>query len=140
MGKQSQQTGFFGWHQLLTPAPEQALAFYQALLGWRAESGEMEGIPHHTLYNGDQPVASILGVPEDAHDVLPHWHPHLNVADVDECARRATELGGRVIVAPGDIPGLGRLGVIQDPTGAVLTLVSAERVDVVPDAVDVDGD
>lgn len=134
--------GFFGWHQLLTSAPEEALAFYRELLGWQAESGEVEGVAHHTLYKDDEPVASILGIPEAAGEAMPHWHPHLNVEDLDDCLDRVEALGGRVVVEPVAMAELGRLAVIQDPTGAVLTLVDSgeEDEDDVPDAVDVDGD
>lgn len=133
MGDDRHTHGTFGWNQLLTTAPEEAAAFYQALLGWTAEAGELEGVEQHLLFNGDQPVASILGVPGDAGDAMPHWHPHLNVDDVDRRVALARELGGRVVVEPGDIPAFGRLAVIQDPTGAVLTLVGPELAEVSPD-------
>lgn len=141
MSDSGHKTGFFGWHQLLTQEPDKAVAFYTALLGWRAEGGEVEGMSHHMLFNGEQAVASVLGVPADTGDALPHWHPHLNVDDVDAALARVEELGGRVVVEPGDIAGLGRLAVIQDPSGAVLTLVSPlDEDEIVPDAADVDGD
>lgn len=140
MGEQGHKHGFFGWNQLLTAAPAEASAFYQALLGWTARDGELEGMEMQLLFNGDEPVASILGVPPEAGDAMPHWHPHLTVDNVDRRVQLAAQLGGRVIVEPGDIAGLGRLAVIQDPTGAVLTLVSPLDDEPVPDAVDVDGD
>lgn len=140
MADKCQQHGFFSWNQLLTSAPAEAAAFYQGLLGWTVEVGELEGVEQHLLFSGDQPVASILGVPGEAGEAMPHWHPHLTVDDVDKRAALACELGGRVIVEPGDIPGVGRLAVIQDPTGAVLTLISVCADEPVPDAVDVDGD
>jgi predicted enzyme related to lactoylglutathione lyase len=140
MGEQEHRHGVFGWHQLLTTAPAEAAAFYEGLLGWTAHVGDLEGVPQHTLCNGEQPVASILGVPAEDGGAMPHWHPHLCVDNVDKRARLAEQLGGRVVVEPVDVPGQGRLAVIQDPGGAVLTLVSAPDADDVPDAVDVDGD
>jgi predicted enzyme related to lactoylglutathione lyase len=140
MGEQGHQHGVFAWHQLLTTAPAEAAAFYQGLLGWTAHLGERQGVEQHTLFNGDRPVASILGVPAETGEAMPHWHPHLSVDDVDKRAQLAEQLGGRVVVEPMDIPGQGRLAVIQDPGGAVLTLVSAPDADDVPDAADVDGD
>lgn len=140
MTERHPQHGEFAWTQLLTAAPEEASAFYQALLGWTAQASELEGVEQVVMFNGGQPVASILGVPEAAGEAMPHWHPHLNVDDVDRRVRLAEELGGRVVVEPGDIVGLGRLAVIQDPTGAVLTLVAPLAEEPVPDAVDVDGD
>lgn len=148
MSDSGHRTGFFGWHQLLTTQPDEAVAFYRDLLGWQAESGRLEGVAHHILYQGDEPVASVLEIPEDAGEAMPSWQPHLNVDDLDDCLDRVEELGGRVLVEPVEMPELGRLAVIQDPTGAVLTLIASEddeededdEGDQVPDAVDVDGD
>lgn len=140
MGDQGHKHGFFGWCQLLTAAPAEAAAFYQSLLGWTARTDDLDGVSQQLMFNGDQPVASILGVPAEVGEAMPHWHPHLAVDDVDRRVALAEQLGGRVVVEPGDIAGLGRLAVIQDPTGAVLTLVSPLADAPVPDAVDVDGD
>lgn len=141
MADQRHRHGVFSGTQLLTTAPAEAAAFYRALLGWTTEVGELEGVEHHRMFNHGEAVASILGVPaEEGVDGTAHWHPQLAVDDVDSLVRLAEELGGRVVVPPGDIPELGRLAVIQDPGGAVLTLVGAAAPDAVPDAVDVDGD
>lgn len=141
MGGERHQHGFFHSHQLLTTAPNEAVAFYRALFGWRGQALEQDGVEQHLMFNGDQPVATILGVPDDVDGAMPHWHPHMGVDDVDACTARAVELGGRVVVEPADIEGLGRLAVIQDPAGAVLTLVGLPRDDEqVPDAGDIDGD
>lgn len=123
MGDDRQLHGTFGWSQLLTTAPAEAAAFYQALLGWTVERETLEGVEQLLMFNGDEAVASILGMPGQSMEAMSHWHPHLNVDDVDLCVERALELGGRMVVPPGDIPDLGRLSVIQDPTGAVITLV-----------------
>jgi predicted enzyme related to lactoylglutathione lyase len=40
------------------------------------------------------------------------------VDDVDENAKLAAELGGKIIKEPMDIPNTGRFAIIQDPTGA----------------------
>jgi predicted enzyme related to lactoylglutathione lyase len=140
MGDTGNKHGSFGWNQLLTPAPAEAAAFYGDLLGWTARADDFDGVERQLMFNGDQPVASILGVPAEVEDALPHWHPHLTVDDVDRRAALAEELGGRVVVAPVDMPGIGRLAVIQDPAGAILTLVGPALDDDIPDAADVDGD
>ena len=36
----------------------------------------------------------------------------------------AETLGGKIMVAPQDIPGVGRFAVIQDPQGAVISLIT----------------
>jgi hypothetical protein len=53
----------------------------------------------------------------------PNWLPYVAVDDVDATIARAKKLGARIPVSPEDIPGIGRFGVLQDPTGAVLAVM-----------------
>jgi predicted enzyme related to lactoylglutathione lyase len=53
----------------------------------------------------------------------PHWLPYVAVDDVDATIARARQQGGKIPMPAEDIPGVGRLGVLQDPTGAVLALL-----------------
>jgi predicted enzyme related to lactoylglutathione lyase len=48
--------------------------------------------------------------------------PYIAVDDIDASAKKAVELGGKVKVPPTDIPNIGRFCVLQDPTGAVISL------------------
>jgi uncharacterized protein len=53
----------------------------------------------------------------------PHWLPYVAVDDVDATIARARKLGARIPVDPEDIPGIGRFGVLEDPTAAVLAVL-----------------
>jgi predicted enzyme related to lactoylglutathione lyase len=46
------------------------------------------------------------------------------VADADQTAAEAERLGGRVLLAPMDIP-IGRLAVVADPAGGEFTAAHA---------------
>jgi predicted enzyme related to lactoylglutathione lyase len=48
---------------------------------------------------------------------------YITVANCDERAARATQLGGNVCVPPTDIPNVGRFSVIGDPQGATFSLI-----------------
>jgi predicted enzyme related to lactoylglutathione lyase len=61
---------------------------------------------------------------EEFGNVPPHWLPYFCVANCDESAARATGLRGSLKVPPTDIPKVGRFSIIQDPTGAVLAIIS----------------
>jgi len=54
--------------------------------------------------------------------VPPHWGAFIAVEDADRTAARATELGGKVLRAPGDVAEYGRMAVLQDPAGAVFSI------------------
>jgi len=45
---------------------------------------------------------------------------YVAVDDVDENAKLAEELGAKIIRGPMDIPNVGRMAIIEDPTGAMI--------------------
>jgi predicted enzyme related to lactoylglutathione lyase len=55
-------------------------------------------------------------------DAPPHWSVDFWVHDVDATAQRATELGGRVVVAPYEpLPDF-KQAVLADPAGAAFSV------------------
>jgi predicted enzyme related to lactoylglutathione lyase len=64
---------------------------------------------------------------ERAAGVPPNWLGYVDVANVDESAKRVQQLGGKVLVPGTDIPDIGRFAVIADPQGAVLALYSSSN-------------
>jgi hypothetical protein len=53
----------------------------------------------------------------------PHWLPYVFVDDPDATIARVKKLGATIQLGPEGIPDVGRFGVLQDPTGAVLALM-----------------
>ncbi len=48
-----------------------------------------------------------------------HWFAYIEVDDVDARVEAAKKAGATIKRAPWDIPGVGRIAIVQDPTGAV---------------------
>ncbi|MBL9120994.1 MAG: VOC family protein [Phycisphaerae bacterium] len=112
--------GTFCWHELHTRDRNRAAEFYGQLIGWTTSSqGPYTGLLTGTgAYAGgimDMPA----GVPEQ---VPPHWVVYLSVDDVDASAARVAGLGGKLLAPPHDVPNVGRMCTIADPTGATLQL------------------
>lgn len=120
--------GTFYWNELMTPDPAAAGRFLAALTGCRIASMPMpdgEGGDYHLMMQGDRPVGGIMAmVPGLPPGTPPHWTSYLAVMDVDAACRQTRELGGGIIRAPWDVPGVGRIAIITDPTGAVLALIT----------------
>ena len=57
----------------------------------------------------------------------PHWLSYVSVASVNEAAGRTKRLGGTVLMEPFDVLDVGRMAMVQDPTGAVLALWEPRR-------------
>jgi uncharacterized protein len=70
-------------------------------------------------------VASINPIADDQPDLPAHWGVTFAVDDADAVAKKATELGGTVVVPPFDAPWV-RMTVIADPQGA--TFVASKFV------------
>jgi predicted enzyme related to lactoylglutathione lyase len=121
-----QTPGAFSWNELMTSDPEAALAFYTALLGWGTQKMPMPGGDYHVVKVGDVSVGGVMAIPAEAKagGMPPNWGSYVTVADVDATARKAVELGGRVVHGPQDIPGVGRMAVIVDPQGAAFNVIS----------------
>ena len=59
-------------------------------------------------------------------DIPPHWFSYFAVDDVDAEVARTREMGGTVIREPFEVPGTGRIAILQDPTGAAMGLMTPE--------------
>ena len=57
--------------------------------------------------------------------IPPHWLSYVSVASADETAAKAKALGATLMKEPFDVIDMGRMAVIQDPTGAVFALWQA---------------
>ena len=120
--------GRFFWNELHTSDPTKALSFYEKVLGFSHRAMDMgAGGTYHILSRGGVDrggATSHLRAGEP-----PHWLPYVFVEDPDATIARARKLGATIQVGAEDIPGVGRFGVLQDPTGAVLAVMKPRPAD-----------
>ena len=116
--------GAISWSELSTSEPAAAAEFYGRLFGWRIEPMAMgAGEPYRVLKVGDTAVGGIMKTPAEGGPMPPAWGCYVTVDDVAATVGTATSLGGKVLVPPMDVPGVGRMAVIADPQGAVLSVM-----------------
>jgi uncharacterized protein len=118
-------TGTFCWTELMTRDVEKAKKFYSSLIGWKIEGMDMGGFTYHLLQTpgtGEQVGGMMQMEGPKFEGVPPHWMPYIAVDDIDGSAKKAVDLGGKIKVPPTDIPNIGRFCVLEDPTGAVISL------------------
>jgi uncharacterized protein len=121
--------GIFVWNELLTRNVDAARNFYDALAGWSFKPFPAAGGGTYWVAElDDKPVAGIMAMPQGMPpDVPPHWFEYLEVDDVDARLKQVTELGGKIMRPPFDVPDVGRLGFVVDSTGAALGLMTPVR-------------
>ena len=118
--------GSFIWYELMTPDPDGAKRFYDAVVGWDIEpqpAGEMD---YRMIRRSDGGNAGgVLRLTDAMREggARPVWLGYLSVDDVDATVASATAAGGQVLMPPTDMPGVGRLAMVGDPSGAPIYLI-----------------
>jgi predicted enzyme related to lactoylglutathione lyase len=122
MGERTSYTpGTFCWVDLVVDDQDAAKAFYTDLFGWEYEDFPTdEGASYSVARLDGRPVAAILPLPDPS--MPPHWNCYVSVEDADAAAARAEELGATIVQGAGDVGDSGRVAVLQDPQGAILSL------------------
>jgi predicted enzyme related to lactoylglutathione lyase len=118
--------GTFCWNELATKNLEAAKKFYTQLLGWNLKESNAAGMAYNEIVAGGREVGGMYQLTADGGgdgDAPSHWMAYVAVDDVDAKAKQVEELGGKVRVPPTDIPNVGRFCVVNDPTGAAISLI-----------------
>ncbi len=125
MSDEVSKHGQFCWNELMTRDVEKAGKFYSELIGWNPTDSGMPGMNYTIFKIGGKQAAGLMAMPPEVPKEVPaHWMAYITVDDVDTLAEKAKQLGGQVIHGPQSIPGLGKFAIIQDPTGAVVSLMT----------------
>jgi predicted enzyme related to lactoylglutathione lyase len=114
--------GTFSWAELVTSDGAGAKDFYARVFGWSYDDRPVgDGQVYSMAQLGGASVAALYGSAEQA----PHWNCYVTVASADETVARVGELGGEVIAEPFDVFTSGRMAVLADPTGGIVSVWQA---------------
>jgi len=135
----SDDHGRFIWYELITTDPKAAQTFYGDVVGWTFEDMPGDGFTYTVASADGNGVGGLMPIPPEAKAMgaPPHWSGYVYVDDCDAAAEKIKTLGGSVMRAPDDIPGIGRFAVVADPSGAVFEIMkpvppSEERPKIAP--------
>lgn len=112
--------GTFYWNELMTRDPKKARDFYGPMLGWTFDVMPMaNGMSYYVCKQAGKPVAGIFEMTgADFAGVPTHWFSYIQVDDVDRRVAAATKAGAKLHRPIFDVPGVGRIAIIEDPVGA----------------------
>ena len=118
------EPGTLNWNECQTRDADAAARFYEAVFGVEVDQRPMgEQAAYGVIKVDGRGVAGIFTLDERLAEVPPNWSPVFTVANTDETVAKATELGGEALMPGMDIPEVGRLAVLRDPTGAVFQVL-----------------
>jgi predicted enzyme related to lactoylglutathione lyase len=114
------QPGTASWVDIGTDL-DPAKAFYSGLFGWgTTDAGPPEQTGGYGFFTKAGKTVAGYGPKQDPGP--PHWAVYFAVADADASAKKIEDAGGKVVVAPMDVMGAGRMAVFQDPEGAFFSI------------------
>lgn len=118
------ETGMFSWADLATDVMG-AKGFYGELFGWKFEDYPAGNESTYTMARRDgRDVGGLSGMMPGMREqgIPPHWTAYFSVEDVNVRASKVEALGGKLVLPPMDVMDVGRMCIIEDPTGAKAAL------------------
>ena len=112
------------WNELQTRDVDRAKAFYGAVFEWTFET-DAQG--YVLCKADDRTQAGMMAMAESMADVPPNWALYFLVEDVKALVEETKKLGGNVIVPLTPAGEIGDFSVLQDPQGAVFSIIRYEQ-------------
>lgn len=106
--------------ELNTTDPVEANSFYKQLFGWKLDDVPMPMGTYTMIDVGDGTGGGIVqqmmpGAPSA-------WLAYVLVDEIKAATAKAKTLGAAIVKDVDEVPGMGWLSIIKDPTGALLGL------------------
>ena len=74
------------------------------------------------IHAGEKTLGGIISKDIIPYDVPAHWLVYLEVADIEAAVAKVRADGGKVYRDPLDVPGIGQIAIVAEPSGAGLGL------------------
>ncbi len=103
-----------------------SVSFYSSVFGWKIEKADDDS-DYWYITTGDDDDPGISGGLVNRID---EWNPTVNtieVSSLDDCARKITEAGGKVLAPKIALPGLGYVQYCQDLEGNVFGIMEYDE-------------
>ena len=118
---QSWTHGKVFWSELNSHDVEAQKAFYKKSLGWTFEAMPMPGFTYWIIKSGSEVVGGLFELADPKLASVPdHWLTYLAVDNVDKRVKKALTAGGKLVRPAFDVPGVGRIAIIEQPGGAMI--------------------
>src|SRR5262245_15906958 len=111
--------------EIYADEPDELAGFYRELFGWTIERAR--GIDYFRVDTSSSGEGIGGGLTRRPIEPPRSWVHYVSVDSLDEAIRRATELGGRVLVRKSAVPKTAWYAVLEDPQGNVFAVWQADQ-------------
>lgn len=116
--------GTICWRELRTKDLPAAMEFYSKLFGWDLPQTKVSPMDYKEIVHEGVAYGGMMPMEGDDWGGAPsHWATYVAVASTDETVGKITENGGSIRVPPFDAPGVGRMAMVADPSGADFAII-----------------
>ncbi len=118
------KAGEICWRELRTKDLPAAMEFYTKMFGWELPQTKVSPMDYKEIVLDGTAYGGMMGMEgDDWGDAPSHWATYIAVDSADETAAKITENGGSIRVPPFDAPGVGRMAMVADPSGADFAII-----------------
>ena len=103
--------------ELASTNPNETGRFLEEIFGWKFDSVQMPMGQYLTFRN---PQGTTVGIRPAQKAETPGSTNYVLVEDLDEAERKIRKIGGRIVLARTDIPGMGSFFWFKIPSGPVM--------------------
>jgi len=104
--------------ELCTSDTAAAKAFYSGLFGWSFTDNDMGQMIYSTFKPDSGPGGGLFSMP----GMPTFWLAYVGVEDINASTDKAKSLGATIHKSPMEIPNIGWMTILADPTGATIAL------------------
>ena len=117
--------GSICWRELATKDLPAAIEFYSKLFGWTLQQTKVTPMDYKEIIMDDIAHGGMMAIDENWGPEPPpsHWSTYIAVENADETAEKIVANGGSLRVPPFDAPGVGRMSMVGDPSGATFSII-----------------
>lgn len=118
------KAGDICWRELRTKNLPAAIEFYSKLFGWELPQTKVTPMDYKEIViNGTAHGGMMSMEGEDWGELPSHWATYVAVDNADETLAKITANGGSIHVPAFDAPGIGRMAMVADPSGAAFAII-----------------
>lgn len=122
------KAGEICWRELRTKDLGAAMNFYTELFGWELPQTKIAPMDYKEIVVGGTAHGGMMPMDGDEWGDAPsHWANYIAVDSTDATLEKITANGGSIRVPAFDAPGVGRMAMVADPSGADFAIIQFEQ-------------
>lgn len=122
------EDGALVWNELTTWKADQAIPFFEKLLGWAFTQLHQYESGYWLFRNRGRLNGGVLQMTADWKGMSPHWMTYFHVDDAEATVEKVKMHQGKIIHGPVDET-TGKIAICASPTGVQFSILQSKQID-----------